>query len=82
MFHPEPPLEAVMIFYGIAASSCSYASRASVGLFKAVHHIPVKVFCVVMPCSDVVGCQHFWGPSKHWYPTATLHGITFQKTLN
>jgi hypothetical protein len=30
-------------------------------------------------------CQGVWrwrqqGPLKHWYPTATLHGITAQKT--
>jgi len=50
--------------------------------------IQVVVFCVVTPCSAVVGyhCTSHWrwrqyGPLKHWYPTTTLHTITTQKTL-
>jgi hypothetical protein len=45
----------------------------------------------VIPCSVVVGYQYFGGPSchhlqqqdpvKHWYPTATLYGVTIQNTL-
>jgi hypothetical protein len=31
------------------------------GIFMAVN-IPVMVFWVMTPCSDVVGCQHFGGP--------------------
>jgi hypothetical protein len=42
-------------------------------------NIQVKVFWVVIQCSDVVGylclgrlcCLHLQGPTKHWYPTAT-----------
>jgi hypothetical protein len=38
--------------------------------------ILVKVFWVVMLCDVAVGYQHFGGPLKHWYHTATLYGIT------
>jgi len=44
------------------------------------------VFCIVTPCNDVVGYQHFgvpWrqqGPLKHWFPTTELRGVTTQKT--
>jgi len=46
----------------------------------------------MMPHSVVVGYQYYRGPCclhhlgeeqgplEHWYPTATLHGITTQKT--
>jgi len=50
-----------------------------------------EVFWVVTHCSAVVGDQHFRGPYcphlqitwrwKHWYPTATLCGVTTQKNL-
>jgi hypothetical protein len=33
----------------------------------------VEVFCVVTPCSVVVGYRRFGGP-------CTLHGVTIQKT--
>jgi len=37
-------------------------------IFMAVR-IQVVVFCVVMPCSDVVAYQHFGGPScLHLHP--------------
>jgi len=39
-----------------------------------VAKIQVEVFWVVMLCV-------LQGPLKCWYPTATLHGITTQKTL-
>jgi hypothetical protein len=57
--------------------------------FRIVSHIwliPVKVFWVVTLYSFAVGYKHFkglWrqkGHPKHWYPTATLHGITTQMT--
>jgi hypothetical protein len=49
-----------------------------------------EVFCVVTPCSVVVGYQSFTGscclhlqggPLKRWYPTTALHGVIIQKTF-
>jgi hypothetical protein len=54
--------------------------------------IQVKVFWVVISCSNVVGHQHFGGdaasylqgmtsPLRWRYPTTTLHGVTTPMTL-
>jgi len=53
----------------------------------------VQVFWSGTPCSVVVGYQRFGGPCclylqgevqqgprKRWFPTATQHGVTTQKT--
>jgi hypothetical protein len=49
----------------------------------------LRVFCVVTPCSVMVGYQRFrgqpwrWrqhGSPKRWYPTILQHGITTQET--
>jgi hypothetical protein len=45
-------------------------------LYRTDLIFPVDVFWIVTPCNVVVGHQ-LW---KRWYPTATLHGVTTQKT--
>jgi len=49
--------------------------------------VEVRGLLGVVPCSVSVGYQRFGGPwclhlqgENGWYPTATLHGVTTQKT--
>jgi hypothetical protein len=56
---------------------------ASLEAFTAM--FPFEVFWVVTPRNFAVGYQRFGGPcclhfQERWYPTATLHDVTTQKT--
>jgi hypothetical protein len=59
-------------------------SQRESGLVNAERHevftvmkVYVVVFWVVTPYRDVEGCN---GPSRHRYPTTSLHGVTSRKT--
>jgi hypothetical protein len=56
---------------------------------KKDSELPVEVFCVLTPCSVVVGYHNFRGPCclrqdppKRWYRTTTLHGVTIPEGLD
>jgi hypothetical protein len=57
-------------------------------MMRVVVMIQVAVFCVLMPCSDVVGYHRFGGPyylhlqgPKCWCPRTSLRGVKIQKTV-
>jgi len=58
-----------------------FCSLLGAGLYPLFYFLPIP-----MPSFPVPFTSPLWwrqqGPSKSWYPTATLHNITTQKTSN